>query len=398
MDSGRLFDGWRSSSHSETAERSAYAHVNTTRKANRCWYATQHQHSSAVPPPDTPHIHVHMHYTELVSPEDIDVDFDSIGGLEAVKESLHDSLFLPFQLEGALADRASSLVTPSRGVLFYGPPGTGKTMLAKAIARQAQFTFINIKPSSVLSCYVGESEKLVRAVFSLAAKLEPSIVFIDEIDSMFVQRSVMSGGVQVEAEFLSAWDGLLTDSKQRIVVIGATNKPQTIPEPILRRLPTQHLIPLPGAPERVEILQIVLGNEELAGDVDLYKIAALTEGYSGSDLKEVCKKAAIRPTKELVSQIRKRRPTATTATTATATTTTATIATTTATTTETPTISTTATTEEGEPLRPRPLGQADLLAALSQIRPTGESARAYGRHTLETQQRYYAAPQCEVLD
>ncbi|KAJ9106845.1 hypothetical protein QFC19_002973 [Naganishia cerealis] len=203
---------------------------------------------------------------------------------------------------GILAQHATG------NALLFGPPGTGKTLLARALARESGARMIAVQPSDVTDMYVGEGEKLVKAVFSLARKLSPCIIFLDEVDSLFGARSSQSSGGaqahrQILTEFMQEMDGLSSASKNkehRIVVIGATNRPYDLDEAVLRRLPRRLLVDLPGQKEREAILRILLKNEKLADDVDLKKIAEQTDTYSGSDLKHLCVSAALASLKETV--------------------------------------------------------------------------------------------------
>ncbi|KAJ9098614.1 hypothetical protein QFC21_004261 [Naganishia friedmannii] len=203
---------------------------------------------------------------------------------------------------GILAQHATG------NALLFGPPGTGKTLLARALARESGARMLAVQPSDVTDMYVGEGEKLVKAVFSLARRLSPCIVFLDEVDSLFGARSSQSSGGaqahrQILTEFMQEMDGLSSASKNkehRIVVIGATNRPYDLDEAVLRRLPRRLLVDLPGQKEREAILRILLKHEKLADDVDLNKIAGQTDTYSGSDLKHLCVSAALASLKETV--------------------------------------------------------------------------------------------------
>ncbi|KIP09632.1 hypothetical protein PHLGIDRAFT_102653 [Phlebiopsis gigantea 11061_1 CR5-6] len=192
------------------------------------------------------------------------------------------------------------------GCLLFGPPGTGKTLIVRALAKEAGCRMLAVSPSDVMDMYVGEGEKLVRSVFSLARRLSPCVVFIDEIDALFGARSSAreSGGAiahrGVLTEFMQEMDGLKSKKDDNIIVIGATNRPFDLDDAILRRLPRRLLVDLPGEKERAEILRILLRDETLASDVDLKLLAKKTDSFSGSDLKHLCVSAALDSVKERV--------------------------------------------------------------------------------------------------
>lgn len=193
------------------------------------------------------------------------------------------------------------------GCLLFGPPGTGKTLVVRALAKEAGCRMLAISPSDVMDMYVGEGEKLVRSVFSLARRLAPCVVFIDEIDALFGARSSSrdTGGGFVHrgviTEFMQEMDGLKTSNADNVIVIGATNRPFDLDDAVLRRLPRRLLIDLPGESEREEIMKILLRDETLSPDVDLKALARDTPTFSGSDLKHVCVSAALDAVKENVS-------------------------------------------------------------------------------------------------
>lgn len=202
----------------------------------------------------------------------------------------------------------SSLLKSCKGLLLFGPPGTGKTMLAKALARESGANFLSIATSTIFNKYVGESEQNTRAIFTLAARLSPCVIFIDEIDSILSSRS--SGGSseeytrKVKNEFMSCWDGLLTDENLRVVVIGCTNRPFDLDDAVLRRFSRKLLVDLPDAEQREKILKVILRKEKLSDDVDLKVIAndSMTKGFSGSDLYNLCQAAAYMPVREIVAK------------------------------------------------------------------------------------------------
>lgn len=238
--------------------------------------------------------------TELILPDDIPVTFESIGGLDNIIASLQESVIAPLCYP-QLFNSASGLLGAPKGVLLYGPPGTGKTMLAKALAKESGATFINMHVSTLTNKWFGESNKLVSALFSLARKLQPSIVFIDEIDSFLRERA--SGDHEVmammKAEFMTLWDGL-TSSTDRIMVLGATNRPADIDAAILRRMPKRYAVRLPDQAQRKKILSIMLANVPCHSSFDLDALVRKTEGYSGSDLRELCRAAAMVPVREVL--------------------------------------------------------------------------------------------------
>ncbi|KAK0522850.1 mitochondrial dynamin GTPase Msp1 [Tilletia horrida] len=238
--------------------------------------------------------------TELVLSDDIPVDFTSIGGLDGIISSLQESVIAPLCYP-ELFSSASGLLGAPKGVLLYGPPGTGKTMLAKALAKESGATFINMHVSTLTNKWFGESNKLVSALFSLARKLQPCIIFIDEIDSFLRERATGDHEVtaMMKAEFMTLWDGL-TSSSDRILVLGATNRPTDIDSAILRRMPKRYAVKLPDATQRARILEIMLKQVERDPNFSISQLVARTEGLSGSDLKEVCRAAAMVPVRELL--------------------------------------------------------------------------------------------------
>ncbi|KAK0715015.1 P-loop containing nucleoside triphosphate hydrolase protein [Lasiosphaeris hirsuta] len=247
---------------------------------------------------------------EVVAPEDIPVGFSDIGGLEDIIEELKESIIYPLTMPHLYAHGGALLAAPS-GVLLYGPPGCGKTMLAKAVAHESKANFINLHISTLTDKWYGDSNKLVRAVFSLAHKLQPAIIFIDEIDAVLGTRrsGEHEASGMVKAEFMTLWDGLTSTAANgtpaRIVVLGATNRINDIDEAILRRMPKKFAVSLPGKEQRRRILQLILGETERDPEhFDIDFIAKVTQGMSGSDLKEACRDAAMVPVRESLRQQR----------------------------------------------------------------------------------------------
>ncbi|EMR69924.1 putative atpase family aaa domain-containing protein 1-a protein [Eutypa lata UCREL1] len=198
------------------------------------------------------------------------------------------------------------------GCLLYGPPGTGKTLLAKAVAKESGASMIEVSAATINNMYVGESEKMVRALFRLARKREPLVIFIDEADALLGARSPQRDRASsrgVINQFLREWDGVDDDDNnsdpssknkknKKAFIMVATNRPFDLDEAVLRRLPRKLLIDLPREKDRAAILKIHLRDEELGVGVDLEDLAKKTPLYSGSDLKNVCVAAAMAAVKE----------------------------------------------------------------------------------------------------
>uniref|UniRef100_A0A0E0GTE1 AAA+ ATPase domain-containing protein n=1 Tax=Oryza nivara TaxID=4536 RepID=A0A0E0GTE1_ORYNI len=243
---------------------------------------------------------------EVIPASEIGVTFDDIGALADIKESLQELVMLPLRRPDLFK---GGLLKPCRGILLFGPPGTGKTMLAKAIANDAGASFINVSMSTITSKWFGEDEKNVRALFSLAAKVAPTIVFVDEVDSMLGQRARCGEHEamrKIKNEFMSHWDGLLSKSGERILVLAATNRPFDLDEAIIRRFERRIMVGLPTLDSRELILRTLLSKEKVAEDIDYKELATMTEGYSGSDLKNLCVTAAYRPVRELLKREREK--------------------------------------------------------------------------------------------
>lgn len=247
---------------------------------------------------------------ELVFPQDIPITFEDIGGLSNIIDELRESVIYPLTMPELYTTSSSLLAAPS-GVLLYGPPGCGKTMLAKALAHESGACFINLHISTVTNKWFGDSNKLVNAVFSLARKLEPVIVFIDEIDAVLGTRhsGEHEASGMVKAEFMTHWDGLASASAsgrpQRILVLGATNRLQDIDDAILRRMPKKFPVSLPNTSQRLKILKIILRDTKLDNSLlDLEYLSRVTAGMSGSDIKEACREAAMVPVREMIHRQR----------------------------------------------------------------------------------------------
>ncbi|EEY68893.1 ATPase [Phytophthora infestans T30-4] len=247
---------------------------------------------------------------DIVDPQDIDVSFEDIGGLERQKRDIHDLVVLPLKSPEFFASRGKLLTAP-KGILLYGKPGTGKTMLAKAIAKESGAFFIDLKISTIMSKWFGESQKLVRAAFSLARKLAPCIIFIDEVDSFMGKRGGVSDPTfsSMKTEFLALWDGFTemnteNDGGFGVIIMGATNRPGDVDPAFLRRMPRTFEIGLPNRPQREKILRLQLKTEGVDNNFDFVKLANDTMYYSGSDLKELCRAALMIPLREHIDNCR----------------------------------------------------------------------------------------------
>lgn len=235
--------------------------------------------------------------------------FARVGGLEEDVRYLREEVVLPLQ-SPSLTSHSALLQCPS-GVLLYGPPGTGKTLLATCLASSVSATFLSLSPSRLQSKWVGESVKLAAAAFSLAKKLAPTVLFVDEIDGLLPSRSkgaeLSSHTTEFITNFLSCWEGLGSSGGDGgggsaavpwVLVVAASNRPTSIDEAALRRLPCRRFIPYPNAVARAAIFKALLAGERYSKSLDLGAAAAATEGYTGSDLREVVKAAATLPVLE----------------------------------------------------------------------------------------------------
>ncbi|XP_063231030.1 spastin isoform X4 [Bacillus rossius redtenbacheri] len=226
------------------------------------------------------------------------VHWEDIAGQEVAKQALQEMVIYP----ALRPELFTGLRTPSRGLLLFGPPGNGKTLLARAVATECNATFFSISAASLTSKYVGEGEKLVRALFAVARELQPSIIFIDEVDSLLSERreGEHEASRRLKTEFLVEFDGLPSSSEERVLVMAATNRPQELDEAALRRFSKRIYVTLPDQTTRVLLLSRLLGKHHspLSGD-ELQRLARLTDGYSGSDLTSLAKDAALGPIREL---------------------------------------------------------------------------------------------------
>lgn len=251
-------------------------------------------------------------FNEIVVHGD-EVHWDDVAGLDIAKNALKEAVVYPF----LRPDLFMGLREPARGMLLFGPPGTGKTMLARAVATESRSTFFSISASSLTSKYLGESEKLVRALFSLAKALAPSIIFVDEIDSLLSSRSGSGeheATRRIKTEFLIQWSDLQRAAAgreqsekekergdaSRVLVLAATNLPWAIDEAARRRFVRRQYIPLPEDETRATQLRTLLGHQKHNLDEDdIQRLVELTDGFSGSDITALAKDAAMGPLRSL---------------------------------------------------------------------------------------------------
>ncbi|KAK9487445.1 hypothetical protein V1527DRAFT_460577 [Lipomyces starkeyi] len=224
---------------------------------------------------------------QYIKPEKINVTFDNVIApprtLDVIRDTVMFPLLMPDEFSyGVLATNHTS------GILLYGPSGTGKTLLVKALAKAGQTAILDVRPSDLQDKYVGEAEKNVSALFSLAKKLSPCIIFMDEVDSLMQNRGVIRDREMIN-QFMAEWDGLRSE---RIMVIGTTNRPFDLDDAVLRRFPRRVLVDLPTEKNREEIFRVHLKDETLDDSVTPEYLAKQTPYFSGSDIKNVCVIAA----------------------------------------------------------------------------------------------------------
>nr|CAB3266511.1 spastin-like [Phallusia mammillata] len=230
------------------------------------------------------------------------IKLSDIVGQEAAKEALQDTVIRP----AIRPDLYSGLRSPAKGLLLFGPPGNGKTFLAKAVASEAKSVFFNISAATLTSKWVGEGEKMVKALFAVAREVQPSIIFIDELDSLLRTRQENDNDAQrrLQTEFLLQFDGVGTDQNERILVMGATNRPHELDDAALRRFPKRIYVRLPDAETRAELLNKLLAKHDSPlSKHELAKLSSMCENYSFSDLTALAKDAALGPIRELPPEL-----------------------------------------------------------------------------------------------
>ena len=229
-----------------------------------------------------------------------DVRWEDVGGLEEAKRTLMETVEWPLKY-GGLFEHANT--KPPKGILLTGPPGTGKTLLAKAVASQSEVNFISVKGPSLMSKYVGESEKGVREVFKKARQASPCIIFFDEIDALAPVRSSADGthvSQRVVSQFLTEMDGI--EELKGVIVLAATNRLDVVDTALLRagRFDSILELPVPDRAARLAIFRIHTKGKPLAPDVDLETLADLGDGLVGSDIEAICREASMAAIREFL--------------------------------------------------------------------------------------------------
>jgi ATP-dependent 26S proteasome regulatory subunit len=229
--------------------------------------------------------------------KDMNVHWTDIAGLADVKETLREMIILP----NKYPEMFTGLRAPPRGLLLFGPPGNGKTMIAKAIATEAGLTFFSISASVLCSKWIGEGEKTMRALFTIARAKAPSFIFIDEVDSILCSRSSEEheSSRRLKNEFLTQFDGATSNASEAVTIMGATNRPFDLDDAARRRMPKRIYVPLPEHATRFNLLSNLLKNEvHCLTPQQIEYICSKLEGYSCSDIHQLSQQAAMGPVRD----------------------------------------------------------------------------------------------------
>jgi len=234
---------------------------------------------------------------ETIIGEKPNIAWDDVAGLVVAKAALREAIILPM----LRPDLFKGARKPWKGIMLFGPPGCGKTLIAKAVATEVDATFFNVSAAAIISKWLGESEKLVKELFDAAREKMPSLVFIDEVDSIATERAAGEHDAlrRVKTQLMQAMDGITSKAEDRIVVLGATNIPWEIDAAFRRRFEKRIYVLLPDLEARQAIFKIHTKGVEHAPEVNFEELAMLSEGYSGADIALICREAIMMPIREL---------------------------------------------------------------------------------------------------
>jgi transitional endoplasmic reticulum ATPase len=239
---------------------------------------------------------------DFILKEKPDVTFDDVAGLDNVKGEIRNKIIYPFQYPEE-AKRFG--IKSGGGILLYGPPGTGKTFIAQAIAHEVDAVFFTVKPSDVMSKWVGESEQNIARLFKEAREQPKSIIFIDELEALVPKRKDSGSTImqRVVPQILAEMEGV-ESKKGSVLFIGATNEPWSIDHAALRpgRFDEKIYVPPPDMQARIKMFHLYLNERPLENDINWGKLGELSNGYSGADIKQICLKAALRPFHEVIQK------------------------------------------------------------------------------------------------
>lgn len=238
--------------------------------------------------------------SSVILTERPNVSWDDVAGLSTAKEALKEAVILPMKFPQLFTGKRK----PWSGILLYGPPGTGKSFLAKAVATQSNSTFFSVSSSDLVSKWMGESERLVKQLFAMAREARPSIIFIDEVDSLCGTRSEgeSEASRRIKTEFLVQMNGVSNDDQTNVLVLGATNIPWALDTAIKRRFEKRVYIPLPELDARRRMFELNIGSTPCQlTSKDLRLLASETEGYSGADIAVLVREALMQPVRRVMN-------------------------------------------------------------------------------------------------
>jgi vacuolar protein-sorting-associated protein 4 len=242
--------------------------------------------------------HLQEMIADTILTERPDLKMSEVAGLEDAKQAIQEAILSPMKHPELFKGKARQ---PWKGILFYGPSGCGKTLIAKAVACEVHATFFNVSAGNIVSKWLGESEKLIMTLFDMARKNQPSVIFMDELDSVGVSRTGhdVGGERRLKTQLLTELQGLASNPDERVTVIGATNLPWELDFALRSRFEKKIHIPLPGKSSRRRIFEIHMEDIDVSPEVDFDELADLTEGYSGRDIGVVCRETAMEPIRDL---------------------------------------------------------------------------------------------------